>query len=122
MTAIGDIADKEGILNACWSLCQHHGAAAFRLSEWSPVPSEWSVKNLPGEWTQVIYVRLNSRIDRHPVENDKDSTGEWIFRTKIWLYWNGNLDNQIDREDDSVADVEPNPEQHNGIKEPESPK
>ena len=33
MTAIGYISDTEEITNASWSLFQHDGAAAFKLSE-----------------------------------------------------------------------------------------
>jgi len=38
MTAVGYISDTEEIDKASWSLFQHDGAAAFKLSERSPLP------------------------------------------------------------------------------------
>jgi len=38
MTAVGYISDTEEIVKASWSLFQHDGAAAFKLSVRSPVP------------------------------------------------------------------------------------
>jgi hypothetical protein len=48
MTAVGYISNTEEIVKASWSLFQHHGAAAFTLSERSPLPPELSAKDLPG--------------------------------------------------------------------------
>jgi len=48
MTAVGYISDPEEIVKASWSLFQHHGAAAFKLSERSPLPPALSAKDLPG--------------------------------------------------------------------------
>jgi len=52
MTAIGYISDMEEILKASWSLFQHDGAAAFKLSERLPVPAVLSAKDLPGGKTK----------------------------------------------------------------------
>jgi hypothetical protein len=48
MTAVGYISDTEEIVKASWSLFQHDGAAAFKLSERSSLPPPLSEKNLPG--------------------------------------------------------------------------
>jgi len=48
ITAVGYISDMEEIVNACWSLFQHVGMAAFKLSERSPLPQPLSAKDLPG--------------------------------------------------------------------------
>jgi len=48
MTAIGYISDTEEIVKASWSNFHHDGAAAFKLSEKSPVPPALSAKDLPG--------------------------------------------------------------------------
>jgi len=53
MTAIEYISNTEEIIKASWSNFQHDGAAAFKLSEKSPVPPALSSKNLPGGQTQV---------------------------------------------------------------------
>jgi len=42
MTPVGYISDTEEIVKAFWSNFQHNGAAAFKLSEKSPVPPAWS--------------------------------------------------------------------------------
>jgi len=48
MTAVGYISDTEEIIKASWANFHHDGAAAFKLSEKSPVPPALSVKDLPG--------------------------------------------------------------------------
>ena len=48
MTAVGYISAMEEIVKASWSLFQHDGAAAFKLSERSPLPPALSAKDLPG--------------------------------------------------------------------------
>jgi len=48
MTAVGHISDTDEIVKASWSLFQHDGAAAFKLSERSPLPPALSAKDLPG--------------------------------------------------------------------------
>jgi hypothetical protein len=106
MTAVGYISDTEEIVKASWSKFHHDGAAAFKLSEKSPVPPALSAKDLPGGRTQVLNVRRIKRIDRHPAESDEDSSPESISDTENWLNWNGDLDNPNDSEDDWEADNE----------------
>jgi hypothetical protein len=48
LTALGYISDTEEIVKPSWSLFQHDGAAAFKLSENSPVPLAVSAKELAG--------------------------------------------------------------------------
>jgi hypothetical protein len=67
MTAVGYISDMEKIVKASWLLFQHDCAAAFKLSERSPLPPALSSKDLPGGRTQILNVRQIRRINRHPV-------------------------------------------------------
>jgi hypothetical protein len=53
MTAVGYISDMEEIVKSSWSLFHHDGAAAFKLSERSPMPPALSAKDLPGGRTQI---------------------------------------------------------------------
>jgi len=85
MTAVGYISDTEEIVKASWSLFQHDGAAAFKLSERSPLPPAVSAKDLPGGRTQILNVCRIRRINSHPVESDEDSTPESISDTDDWL-------------------------------------
>jgi len=48
MTAIGSISFTEEIVKASWSKIQHDGAAAFILSDRSPMPPALSATDLPG--------------------------------------------------------------------------
>jgi hypothetical protein len=48
MTAVGYISDTEEIVKASWLFFQHDGAAAFKLSERSPLPPALSAKDIPG--------------------------------------------------------------------------
>jgi len=121
MTAVGCISDTEEIVNASWSLFQHDCAAAFQLSEWSPLPPPLYAKELPGERTQILIVRLIRRINHHPVTHDEDSAPQSISDTEDWLNWNGDLDNPNHSEDDCGADVESDMEQDNIIEHPHSP-
>jgi len=121
MTAVGYISDTEEIVKASWSLFQHDGAAAFKLSERSPLPPALSAKDLPGGRTQILNVRRIRRINRYPVENDDDSTPESISDTDDWLNWNGDLHNPNDSEEDCAADDESDIEHNNGIKDPQCP-
>jgi hypothetical protein len=121
MTAVGYISDTEEIVKASWSLIQHDGAAAFKLSERSPLPPALSAKDLPGRRTQILNVCQIRRINRHPVECDEDSATASISDTEDWLNWNGDLDNPNDTEDDCAADDESELEQDNGIEDPECP-
>jgi len=57
LTAIGYISDTEEIVQASWSNIHHDGAAAFKLSEKSPVPPALSAKDLRGGRTEVLNVR-----------------------------------------------------------------
>jgi len=119
MAAVGYISDTEEIILASWSLFQHDGAAAFKLSERSPLPPAVSAKILPGGWTQILNVRQIRRINCHPLDCDEDSAPESISDTKNWLHWDGDLDNPNDSEDNCVAEVESDIEQDNGIEDPE---
>jgi len=121
MTAVGYISDTEEIVKASWSLFQHDGAAAFKLSERSPLPPALSAKDLSGGRTQILNVRRIRRINRHPVESDDDSAPESISDTKHWLNWNGDLDNPNDSEEDCAAADESDIEHNNGIEDPECP-
>ena len=121
MTAIGYISDIEEIVKASWSHFQHDGAAAFKLSERSPLPPALSAKDLPGGRTQILNVRRIWRINCYPVESDKDSTPESISDSENWLNCNGNLDNPNDSEDNCAANDEWDIEHKYGIEDPECP-
>jgi hypothetical protein len=121
MTAVGYISDTEEIVKSSWSLFQHDGAAAFKLSERSPLPPALSAKDLPGGRTQILNVRRIRRINRHPVESDEDSAPESISDTEDWLNWNGDLDNPNDSEEDCAADDDSDIEHNNCIEDPECP-
>jgi len=113
--------DTEESVKASWSLFQHDGAAAFKLSERSPLPPALSAKDLPGGRTQILNVRQIRRINRHPVESDDDSAPETISDTDDWLNWNGDLDNPNDSEDYGAADDKSDIGPNNGIEDPECP-
>jgi len=119
MTAVGYVSDTEESVKASWSLFQHDGAAAFKLSERSPLPPALSAKDLAGGRTQILNVRQIWRINRHPVRSDNNSAPESISDTDGWLNWNGDLDNPNDSEDDCAADHESNIGPNNGIEDPE---
>jgi len=121
MTAVGYISDTEEIVKASWSLFQHDGAAAFKLSERLPLPPALSAKDLPGGRTQILNVRRIRRMNCHPVESDDDSASERISDTKHWLNWNGDLDNPNDSEEDCAAADESDIEHNNGIEDLECP-
>jgi len=121
MTAVGYILDKEEIVNASWSHIQLECAAAFELSEWSPLPPPLSAKDLPGGQTQILNVRWIRRINRHPGESDQDSASESISDTDDWLNWNGDLYDPNDSEDNCAVDVEHVIAQDNSIEDPQCP-
>jgi len=121
MTAVGYISDTEEIVKASWSLFQHDGATAFKLSERSSLTPALSAKDLPGGRTQILNVRRIWRINRHPVESDDASTPDSISDTDDWLNCNGDLDNPNDSEEDVAADDESDIEHNNGIEDPECP-
>ena len=121
MTAFGYISDTEESIKASWSLSHHDGAAAFKLSERSPLPPALSAKDLPERQTQILNVCQIQRINCYPVESDKDSIPESISDTKNWLDWYGNLDNPNDSKDDCAADNKSDIEHNNDIENPECP-
>jgi len=121
MTAIGYITDMEEIVKASWSLFQYDGAAAFKLSETSPLPPAWSAKDLSIERTQILNIQQIQKINCHPLQSDDDSAPESILDTEDWLNWNGNMDIPNDTEDDCAADVESDIELASCIKNPECP-
>jgi hypothetical protein len=57
MTAIEYILDTEDNVNASLSNFQHDGAAAFKVSERSPLPPALSAKDLIGGRTEILNVR-----------------------------------------------------------------
>jgi len=120
MATVGYISDSEEIIKASWSLFQHDGTAAFKLSERSPLQPALSAKNLPGGLTQILSVHRIRRIDHHPVESDEGSAPECISDTENWLYWNGNLDIPNHRDDDWEADIEFDIVPDNCSEDPES--
>jgi len=121
MTAVGYISDTEEIVKASRSLSHNDGAAAFQLSEWSPLPPAVTPNNLPGGRTQILNVHRIRRISCHPVKSDEDSAYESISDTEYWLNWDGDLDNPNDCKDDCAADVETDIELDNAIDFPECP-
>jgi len=121
MSAVGYISDTGEIIKASWSLFQHDGVAAFKLSERSPLPPALSANDLPGGRTQILKIRRIRRINRHPMESDEANAPESISNTEDWLNWNRDFDNPNDTNDDCSADVESDIEQDNGIDDPECP-
>jgi len=121
ITAVGYILDTEEIVKSSWSLFQPDGAAAFKMSERSPLPPALSAKDLPGGRTQIFNIRRIWRINRHTVENDEDSAPESISDTDDCLNWNGDLDNPNDSEEDYTADNDSDTERNNCIEDPECP-
>jgi len=115
MLAVGYISDTEEIVKSSWSLLQHNGAAAFKLSARSSLPPTLSENVLPGGRTQILNVHRIRRTNHNPVQSDEDSARERISDPNDWLNWNGNLDNPNDTEDDCMADVESDIEQGNGM-------
>jgi hypothetical protein len=121
MTAVEYISDTEEIVKASWSLFQHDGEAAFKLSERSPLPPALSAKYLPGGRTQTSNVHRILRINLHPVESVEDSPPESISDTDDWLNWNGDLYDPNDSNDDCAVDVECDIERDNSIEDPQCP-
>jgi hypothetical protein len=102
------------IITASTSDFDHEGAAAFKLSEKSPVPPALSAKNLPGGRTPALNVRHIKRLDRHPAESDEDDSPESISATENCLNSNGDFHNPEDSEDDWEGDNESDMELDNG--------
>jgi hypothetical protein len=115
------ISDTEQIVKASWSLFQHYGVAAIKLSERSPWPPALSAKDWPGGRTQILNISRIRRINRHPVDSDEDSTLESISVTEHLFNWNGDLDDPTDSEEDYAVADESDIEYKNGIDHPEFP-
>jgi len=109
------------IVKASWSLFQHDGVAAFKLSERSPLPPAVSAKDLPGGRTHILNVHRIRRINHHPVESHEDRAPESISDTDDWPNWNGDLDNPNDSKEECTADDESDKEHNNCIEDPECP-
>jgi len=122
MTAIGYTVDTEEIIKASWSNFQHDSAAAFRLSEWSPLRPALSPKDLPGWRTEVVNFRQIHRIDHHPTESDEDSAPETIPNSKSWHNWNRDLDNRNVSNADWKADDQSEGEPENANQGPRMPR
>jgi len=121
MTAVGYISDTEEMVKGYCSNFQRDGAAAFDLSEQSPVPPALSAMDLTGGRMQILNVRRIQRIDHHPAQSDEDSSPESISATENWLNWNGDFDNPNDSKDDWQADNESDTDLDNGSEDSETP-
>jgi len=121
MTPVVHILDTEKIVNACWLLFQHDVAAAFQLSETSPLPPALSANNLPGVRTEISNVRRMQRFNRKPVEIDEDWAPAIISNIEDWLQLNQDLDNPNDTEDDCATDIESDIVQGICIDDPQFP-
>jgi len=120
MTALEYISDMEEIIKASWSLFQHDGAAAFKLSERSPLPPPLLfAKDLPGGRPQILNVHPIRRINCHPLTSDENSAPESISDTEDRLNWYGDLDNHNGSEDDCAADGGSDIGQDKSIEDPE---
>jgi hypothetical protein len=115
VTAGGYISDTEQIVKASWSFFQHDGAAAFKLSERSPLPPALSKKDIPGGRTKILNGCRIPRINIRPVEINKDSTPESFSDTDEWLNGKGDLDNPNNSKEDCAADNECDIEQYTCI-------
>ena len=115
MTPVEYISDLEKIVKPSMSLFQHDGAAAFNLSERSPLPPAMSVRDIPGGRTQVFNFREIQWTDRHPAETDRHSAPESISNIESGPPWNGHFDNRQAREPDLEQDKESDIEQYNAI-------
>ena len=82
MTATGYISDTTEIVNVSWSLCEQDCAAAFKLSEISPLPPALSAKDLSGGQTQEFNVCWIKGINRQPAKSVKDSAPESMSDTE----------------------------------------
>ena len=112
---MGNISDTEDFINASCYNFHHDGVAAFKLSEWSPVPPALSAKDLPRWHSQVINVHRIKRIDRYPSKSDEDSAPDSISDIEYWLDCNGDFYNAIGSEDNWEADNESDTELDNGV-------
>ena len=121
MTAVGYILNMEEIVEWSWQLFQHGGAAAFEISERSPLRPALSAKDLQGGRTQVLNVHQIRWLNCHPGESDEDTVPESIADTENQLNWNGDLNNPNYSDYDGMADDELDMEHNNGIEDPECP-
>jgi len=119
--AIGYFSDTEMIIKAASLKFQHNGAAAFKLSERSPLQPALSAKNVPGGQTKVLNVCRMRRIERHPSEGDGDCTPDGIANTGISLDWNCDEVDPNESEDDCVGDNQSGIELCSVIESSESP-
>jgi len=121
MSAVQYISDTEEIIKASRSNFQQNGAAAFKMSERSPLPPALSGKNISGGRTEVLNVCPIGRIVRHPTASDKDSAPDSISDSEYWLNWNDDLDNPNGSEDDNKVHNESDTARCNGMKASKSP-
>jgi len=116
------ISNTEEIVKESWSNFQPEGVAASKLSERSPVPPPpVSATYLPRGWNPVYNACRIKRFDRHPTDNDEDSTTESILDTENLHDCNGALDNPDVSEDKQEADNESNIELENSVDNPATP-
>jgi hypothetical protein len=111
----------EEMVKASWSLLEHDGAAAFGLSERSPLPRPLPANDLPGRRTQILHPHQIRSINHHPVESIEDSAPESFSDNVVWLNWNGDLENPIMSEENCPVDSESDIEHDNTIDDPAFP-
>jgi len=121
MTVIGYISDTEDIIKPSWSDLEHDGAAAFELAERSPLPLAVYAKDHTGGESHVLDICWIKKFHCHPAEMNEASISEHIPKATHWHNWDGNSDNQNEREDEWEADSESNTELDNGIENRECP-
>jgi len=121
MTALQCISDMDEIVQASWSLFQHAGEAAFKLSARSPLAPALTAKDFPGGQTQIVNAGSIRRINRHTVRRDKDSAPESVSDTDDWVYWNGDLHNPNDSENDCAVDDDSHIPHINSSEHPQCP-
>jgi hypothetical protein len=121
LTPVGYTLDTEEIVKSSCSFFQLDVGAAFTSSGRSSFQPPLSAKDLPGGRTQILNLRRIRRIIHHQVKSDEDCIPEGISDNEHWLYWNEDLDNRNDSEDDSVVEVESDMEQHNSMEDLEGP-
>jgi hypothetical protein len=92
MTAMGYISDTEETVKSYWSAFQSDGAAAFQLTEKSPLPPTLLQINLPEGKTEVLNIHRIQKINWHPGESFEDCAAEDNSDTEDWLNWTGHLD------------------------------
>jgi len=121
IAAVRYVSDTEEIVKASWSDFQPDGAAAFKLSEWSPAPLAVSVKDIPAGQSQLLIVCQIQWMNCIPAKCDEDCASESISDTEYWLDWNADLDSQNYSEDNWETDIESRIVLDNGIMNSETP-